>query len=369
MNKTVFEVIGMGAKKYGGFEKYIVEEARQLKDKGYRLVVIFDQEPLAKGYIADLEELDVAVEILPHSSKLVFARGFRYLLRKYRPEIVHTNFSSNLFLALPLSWLYGVKRRIATEHCLPPKDGFRNRLTTQTIILVADKVLPVSNMSASNMKEAAFFGSNKIETLYLGVPDLQYDRDEVRKDLCIGQDEIALMNIAYHNPVKGVDVLLKALDIVVNKKGARNLILFQIGGGQTGKDTETLHAQAEKLGLEKNIRWLGLRNDVPRLLCGGDIYVQPSRSEGIPLSIMESSIAGLSIIATRVGGNPEAAIEEENAIVVPSEDPESLAEAIYSLYVDKALREKLARAGRTIALEKFSLTNNVTKLIEKYYRV
>lgn len=57
MMNTVFEIIGMGSKKYGGFEKYIVEEARQLKDKDYRLVVIFDRQPLATEYVTDLENL------------------------------------------------------------------------------------------------------------------------------------------------------------------------------------------------------------------------------------------------------------------------------------------------------------------------
>lgn len=370
MSKTVFEVIGMGSKKYGGFEKYIVEEARQLKAKGYELVVIFDREPLAKDYINDLYSLGVKVEIVPQPTLIKFACGFIKLLKKYHPEIVHTNFSSNLFAALPLGRLWGAKRLIASDHCLPSKSGLKSRLVAQVIAIIADNVLLDSNMSAQHLKEATFYGKGKMKVLHLGVEDDHgYNRDEVRCELGIRDDIIAMMNIAYHNPVKGVDVLLEALNILVNRMGANNLVLYQIGGGQTGHDTEALYRQAEKLNIMDNIKWMGVRNDVPCLLSAADIYVQPSRSEGMPLSIMEASFAALPVVATKVGGNPEAAIDNENALIVPSEDPESMAKAIYTLYTDSEKRHTFGHKSREIAVDKFSLRNNVSKLIETYYRI
>ena len=365
--KYVFEVIGMGAKKYGGFEKYIVEEASQLQKKGYRLVVVFDREPLTKEYVADLEELGATIEILPQPTQLKFVRGFIQLLRKYRPEIIHTNFSSNLFLALPLGRLFGAKRLIATEHCFPDKKGFKNKVAAQIRAIISDNTLAVSKMSADNLRSATLFGANKTKTLYLGVEDLIYDPDKTRTELNINKDEIALMNIAYHNQVKGVDVLIEALNILINQYHTENLKLYQIGGGQTGDDTAVLHNLTEKHNLQKYVVWMGIRNDVPRLLSAGDIYVQPSRSEGIPLSIMEASIASLPVVATKVGGNPEAAVDGENAIIVEPENPRQLADAIMKLYKNKVLRLRYGARGRQIALEKFRLKDNVSKLIEKYY--
>ncbi|MCM1033607.1 MAG: glycosyltransferase family 4 protein [Odoribacter sp.] len=365
--KTVFEVIGMGAKKYGGFEKYIVEEARQLKDKGYHLVVVFDREPLAVDYIKDLKEIGADVEIVPQSSRLSFIKHFNCILNKYKPEIVHTNFSSNIFLAMPLAMIHGVRRRIATEHCLPSTDRIKLRVAAQLGNIFCHSIIPVSNTSTEAKKKAVWFGRSKIHTLYLGVEDKLYDRQEVRSDLNIADDTVALINIAYHNPIKGVDVLLDAMNIIVNERGIKNLILYQIGGGQTGADTESLHKKAAEYGIEKSIVWMGIRNDVQRLLCAGDIYVQPSRSEGIPLSIMEASIVSLPIVATEVGGNPEAAKDGENAIVVNPENPQALADAIIRLYEDAGLRKRFGNTGRNIALENFCLSRNVTRLIEDYY--
>ena len=359
----------MGAKKYGGFEKYIVEEARQLKDKGYKLVVIFDVEPLATTYVDDLLRLGVVIKILPYTSKWKFIKGFYGLLREYKPEIVHTNFSSNLFVAHLLSLLCGVKQRIATEHCLPDSKSVKTKILNQLTAILANYILPVSKTSADAKLRGVLIGKNRIQTLYLGVENLTYDKSDVREVLGIADDTIALMNIAYHNPIKGVDVLLDAMDIIVNRHGISDLVLYQIGGGQTGADTEYLHNKVKTLGLEHNVIWLGIRNDAPKLLFGGDIYVQPSRSEGLPLSIMEASIASLPVVATEVGGTPEAAIAGGNALLVPSENPELLSAAIIRLYSDRILREAYGREGRGIAMENFALERNVAKLIENFYHL
>lgn len=363
----VFEVIGMGAKKYGGFEKYIAEEARQLKEKGHSLVVIFDREPLAPGYVEDLKKLGVSIEILPHKSKISFAKGFWQLMKKYHPKIVHTNFSSNVFIALPIAWLFGVKKRISTGHCIPTIDKLKNLIAIQLIGIIATNKLAVSKKSADQLKKALLFRKNKVDVLYLGVEDTTHQHDEARIRLGADDDIIALINIAYHNPVKGVDVLLHALHHIVYDLGVTNVRLYQIGGGQTGYDTEALRNLARDLKIEPYIEWMGLRNDVTAILPGGDIYIQPSRSEGISLSIMEASIASLPVVGTTVGGIPEAAVDNENALLVPPEEPLALAKAIVQLCNDPQLRSSFGRKGRLLALEKFCLTRNVTKLITDYY--
>lgn len=365
--KCVFEVIGMGAKKYGGFEKYVVEEARQLKLKGHRLVVIFDRPPLAKDYIDDLKQLNVEIEVLPQQSKLRFVKGFAGLLKKYRPAVVHTNFSSNLFLALPLARIYGVRKRIATEHCLPDIVGLKAKIAVQLMALFADRVLPVSKKSEEALVRGAFFNKKRIQTLYLGIPAFEHNRFEMRKRIGIDDDTFALMNVAYHHPVKGVDVLLRAMSMLVNEKGYKDIVLYQIGGSHTDGDTDKLKKLASELNIDSNVVWLGLRNDVPMLLSAGDLYVQPSRSEGIGLSIMEASMARLATVASDVGGIPEAAEAGKNAILVPSENPVALAEGIEKLYSDSVLREQYGIHGHRIANDKFCIQRQVERLITDYY--
>lgn len=367
--KYTFEVIGMGAKKYGGFERYIVEEAQQLKAKGCGLVVIFDREPLATNYISDLHSLGAITEVIPQETLFAFARAFNLLLKKYKPYAVHTNFSSNLFPALFLARLHGVQRRIATEHCLPCIKTLHNKISYQLAVALADEVLPVSKKSAEALAAGVHFGKHKIHTLYLGIQEFLYDKHQNRLELGIPDDTISIMNVAYHDPVKGVDILLRAMDILINTKKIRNIRLFQIGGGMTGANTDNLHQLAKDLKIDDYIEWMGIRNDVPRLLCAGDIYCQPSRSEGIPLSIMEASMAQLPTVATNVGGNPEAAIQGENAILVPAEDPDRLASALLEMINNYDMRTSYGKEGRKIAMESFNLSSQVSQLIAKYYRL
>lgn len=365
----VFELIGMGSKKYGGFERYIVEEARQLKDKNCRLVVIFDREPLTKGYVEDLMYYGANYEVLPQDSVNVFIKGFFKLLKKYHPDVVHTNFSSNVIVALPLARLYGVKRTIATEHCLPILDTLKLRLLYQWISLFSNNILSVSERSCKSIMTGLFFKKKSVNTLYLGIKDFHYDKKEAMTHYGINGNKVAIMNVAYHNPVKGVDVLLNAVHMLVHKMGVNNFMVYQIGGGQTGNDTEYLYNMARTLKIEEYIVWMGIQNNVPEILSAGDIYVQPSRSEGIPLSIMEASLASLPIVATMVGGNPEAVQGGFNGILVAPDSPRELSAAIKHLIIDVRLRNIMGNNARQFAKENFSLEKQVESLISKYYKM
>ena len=365
----VFEVIGMGSKKYGGFEKYIIEEAHQLKVKGYKLVVIFDREPLTKEYIEDLLSFGAEYEILPQNSMRQFALGFIKLLKKYCPKVVHTNFSSNVLVALPLAYLYGAKRRIATEHCYPILDSLKLRLVYQWVSLFSNNIIAVSERSCQSIKRGIFFRKNRVYPLYLGIKDFHCDKKEAMLHNGIQNGKVAIMNVAYHNPVKGVDVLLKATNLLVYKFGITNFMVYQIGGGQTGKDTETLYDMAKSLKIEDYVEWMGLKNNVPEILSAGDIYVQPSRSEGIPLSIMEASLASLPTVATAVGGNPEAVRQNYNGILIAPDSPSELAEAMKDLIEDENLRKKMGEKARRYAKEKFCREKQVELLITKYYKI
>lgn len=114
---------------------------------------------------------------------------------------------------------------------------------------------------------------------------------------------------------------------------------------------------------------MGLQNNVPEILSAGDIYVQPSRSEGISLSIMEASLAYLPTVATKVGGIPEAAQQDFNGILVAPDSPQELAEAMEQLIIDVELRNNMGRNARQLAVEKFCLEKQVELLITKYYRI
>ena len=150
-------------------------------------------------------------------------------------------------------------------------------------------------------------------------------------------------------PVKGHQYLLQAMPVVLQQYPGATLVL--VGRG----DLEaSLKEQAKQLGIEGQVRFLGMRQDIPNLLAIMSIFVMPSLSEGLSLALLEAMVAGRPVVATRVGGNAELVVNGETGILVESKDFEALAAAICTLLGNRAMREEFGRKAVTRAQERFS---------------
>lgn len=113
----------------------------------------------------------------------------------------------------------------------------------------------------------------------------------------------------------------------------------------------------------------GLRDDVESIMAATDVYCQPSRSEGIPLSLMEAGMASVPVVATRVGGIPEVAFNGENAFLCESEKYEEIGQRLNELISDSLKRERMGRKGRQITSEKFNIEKQAASLVEIYKEI
>lgn len=146
-------------------------------------------------------------------------------------------------------------------------------------------------------------------------------------------------------PVKGVDVLLRAWRSVrESAAGAARAELLVAGDGP---DRERLKALARELGVQDSVRFLGRRDDLPEVMAGAEIYVQPSRQEGLPNAVLEAMSSGLPVIASRVSGNVDLVREGWNGLLVPRDDPGALAAALRRLIDDPALRAAMGQRSRS----------------------
>lgn len=146
---------------------------------------------------------------------------------------------------------------------------------------------------------------------------------------------------------KGFDVLLPALAAI-----ERQDIHLLIAG--TGEELVNLRAQAEALGLANRVHFAGYRRDVPRLLNGLDLYIQPSRFEGMPIAVLEAMAAGCPIVATGVDGTRELIDAGVHGWLIPPENSEVLAEAIQAAVDDPAEAKRRGMAARQRVVEHFS---------------
>jgi glycosyltransferase involved in cell wall biosynthesis len=149
---------------------------------------------------------------------------------------------------------------------------------------------------------------------------------------------------------KGYDVLLRALPAL---PGVTGVLLSD------GPDRERLAQLADELGVATRVIMPGWVPDSRQWLPTFDVFVQPSRLDSFPLSIIEAMLASRPVVATDVGGVSELVADGETGLLVPPDDPEALAEALGSLLGDPARRERMGEAGRSRAQEAFGFDQMV----------
>ncbi len=160
----------------------------------------------------------------------------------------------------------------------------------------------------------------------------------------------------------GIDILIEA----ISKLKIQNLQLKIIGIGPQASQLKNL---VRDLQISDRVQFLGnvTQEQLPSYLQSADIFVRPSRSEGLGTAFLEAMAAGLPVIATRVGGIPDFVIDGQTGLFC-SEKPEDLAEKITTLIKDQGLRERIADGGRKLVLEKYdwkTIVEDMAKIFDK----
>lgn len=187
------------------------------------------------------------------------------------------------------------------------------------------------------------------------------ERARLRDELGIGTSEAVILIVGRLSREKNQAGLIEALARL--PPIAREWKLVLLG---TGPDLPELKRLTDTLGLAKRVLFAGFRADVAPFYAIADVLAIPSLSEGSSYVLLEAMAAGLPIVATRVGGNPEIALHEETALLVPSADATSLAGAIARVLSDQAFAARLARAGQERAMAEFSISRYMERLSSIY---
>ena len=206
---------------------------------------------------------------------------------------------------------------------------------------------------------------SKIDVLYNGIECHRFvpspeAREQTRKNFGVPAGAFLVGCISAIRPVKGVDVLVRSAAIV--KQKTSSICFMLVGNGQALPEMQQLAAQ---LGVTESCIFTDARLDVLPFLSAFDAAVLPSRSEGFSNSLLEYMAAGLPIIATAVGGNPETL--DNSGLLVPANDPELMADAILKLCRDRDLRKHLASSGLDRVRTHFNIDTTKGSL-HQYFR-
>jgi glycosyltransferase involved in cell wall biosynthesis len=279
--------------------------------------------------------------------------GLTRCFKRLEPDLVHANFTfpTAVKYALPATRLIRVPL-VAVENLPAQIDNRWQWFVKRRAARRYAAHVTVGEASAREIEETLELPRGSVEVIYNGVEDFQVERRPAPDGPVIG-------TIARHVGHKGLDVLLRAAPDV---PGAR----FKLVGD--GPDRAELEALAAELGVADRVEFAGWSEDARRDLGGFDVFVLPSRYEGLPLALVDSMLAGLPVVATRVGSIPEAISDGEQGLLVPPEDPVALAAALRRLMDDQALRQRLGSAARSEAVARFTaeaMARNYERLYER----
>jgi len=182
-----------------------------------------------------------------------------------------------------------------------------------------------------------------------------------KSNLGFGESDPVLVVVARLEPQKGHKVLLNAMPAI--RREFPNVRLVCVGDGVLRSELEE---QTQGLGLNENVRFVGVQTNVQDWLALSQMSVLPSFYEGLPLVAIESLAAGVPIVATNVDGTPEIVVNGKTGLTVPPGDANALAQAICLLLHSQELRRQLAVAGRQWVLQEFTEAQQIRRTAELY---
>jgi glycosyltransferase involved in cell wall biosynthesis len=337
----------------GGLEKLLVEFARHADRERFALHfvslggrdVLADELEAAGWPVTALEE--------PAGFRPGLVLRLARLFRREHIDVVHAHNTKPLLYAGPAARLAGVSRLIYTRHGQRYQASRRQTVLYRLAARLADRVVCVSHDSV-RLAAAEGVPADRLTAVWNGIDGTRFAYTGP------AADGPAVM-VGRLSPEKDVDNLLHATALAVRAQPD-----FRLEVAGDGPCLEELRRTACALGLEGYVRFLGQVRDVPALLARARLFVLPSLTEGISLTLLEAMARGLPVVATRVGGNPEVVADGETGLLVPSRNPPELARALLAVYRDAEAGRRLGRAGRDRVEQHFDVRHMVAAYEEQY---
>lgn len=364
----------------GGTRRHLVDVAREQNRRGLdvHLVVATERDPDFPRDLDALEAEGVGVTRLPMVREvrpLADARDYRALkglLRELQPDIVHTHSSKAGVLGRQASLATGIGRRVHTPHTFAflfealfsaPKRALYRAIETR-FARNSDIIIAVSPTEAATFARSGVVAEDKIRIVPNGIDPARFQGvapfDLSTLDLDPAKPTAAVIGLVY--PAKGQDLALEALAA----QSCEQLQLLIVGPDDMG-DSLGLHEQAQRLGVERRVRFLGARRDVPELLAALDFLLLPSRWEGMPYVVLEAMASRRPVVATPVDGARDLVVHGETGFLAQEISADALSVALAAaLALSPAERAAQGQAGEARMQSGFTIQRMVGGLEAVY---
>ena len=323
--------------------------------------------------LAALRAAGVPCDVLPlahldHRHPIRWARsvlGLLAIARRVRPDVIHANDVPSF---QPGGYVARLQAVPALTHVRFPDTnaGFgwflRSGLTRA---LFVSEYLRADAIAAS----PALF-EKRSDVLYDGVglpePVTEDARLALRRSLDLPDSTPVVALTGQVSEVKGIWEFVEAARILVAGGVAATFVVLGDDLKGHGALRRAMEERVATLGLASHFRFLGFRNDAPRLIPAFDIVAVPSHIEPLGNATLEAMAVGVPVVGSRVGGIPEMVVDRETGLLTPPRDPAALSEALHGLITDTNLRRHYGVAARLRAESAFNLTLHASRLQAVY---
>jgi glycosyltransferase involved in cell wall biosynthesis/peptidoglycan/xylan/chitin deacetylase (PgdA/CDA1 family) len=358
----------------GGAELCLIRLTRQLpRDQFQCRVLTFhstpDSAPLLDAFDCPIDHWPIETVFGPTAVKT--ALRLRRLIRDEGIDIVHTFFQTSDLWAGPITKLSSAKVLISSRRDMGFLRTPKHTLAYRMLHGIFDQVQTVSDGVREWTIQTDRTDPERTVTVHNGIdPEQGASPAEIarlRETLKIGPERMVITTVANLRPIKGIDVLVRAAAAVTKEiPEALFLVAGDDAHGSRRPYAEEVKQLAKSLGVEHSMRFLGQLDRVPALLGLSDLFVLPSRSEGLSNALLEAMLSGLPCVSTSVGGSPEVVVDHRTGYLVAPDDPDALAGRILKLLRDPQLRTRMGQTGRARVLEEFTVAKMTASVADAY---
>jgi glycosyltransferase involved in cell wall biosynthesis len=343
----------------GGSERQFVALAQSLKKSEFHLRLGCLQR---KGTFGDgfekTPEYNLGGSFLSSRAQHARLKLARDLIAE-KITVAHSfDFYSNLML-IPTARLTGVPVVIGSQRQIGDLLTPLQSLAQRIVFRLCDRVVCNSHAAAERLISRGL-SLGKITIIPNGLPEAAFSETRASLPPSGGIQRVGLI-ARMNSPVKNHAGFLRAAAQLSHRCSKVEFLL--VGDGPLRPELEALAAH---LGLGSRVKFVGERQDIPGLLASMDVSVVFSHSESLSNVALESMAAGVPVVATRVGGNPEIVRDRETGLLVSPGDEEGLTGALEQLITQASLRATLGQNARKFASSNFTM-DRVTRQYEKLY--
>jgi glycosyltransferase involved in cell wall biosynthesis len=277
-------------------------------------------------------------------------RNFFRLFKEARPDVVHLHNPTPTIYAAMAARISGVPSIVSTLHMVAPPRNFVVELKYALAAHFCDWIVGVCDATTNNMKSAHSAPARKIVRVYNGTVPLA----RVAKEQWPPKNGFTLVYVGRLEPVKNHVLLLNAFRTAL--ASMPDLRLWMVGDGSERKTLESL---ATELGIAAAVTFWGQQLDVAPFFSAADAFVMSSKSEGLPMSLLQAFSLGLPAIVTDVGGMAEVVRLAEAGFIASPINPAEMAAAILRLAGSPSEREQFSRNAEAAFHSCFTLETMV----------